>query len=188
MERNGERPAVEAQPPSPGPLDFGQDVLNSINSISQPVEMSNLPAIGPLDTAVVNQLPDTTDADSKDNQSPNTEPSYSSPAVAKTPNQSMPSNALFSPSQVDSAIGPATDKPTPLHTVPSSGPQLIITLLLHSTETRHPYTINEKYLKKRNVKVADDNPVNMSVYTLKELIWRDWREGTEDNTPRGYPY
>ena len=53
-----------------------------------------------------------------------------------------------------------------------------MTLLLHSTETRHPYVINEKYLSKRNVKVTDNDPVNMSVYTLKELIWRDWREGS----------
>jgi len=58
----------------------------------------------------------------------------------------------------------------------STGPQLIITLLLH-TGARHPYRIDERYLKKRNVNIADNNPVNMSVYTLKELIWRDWREG-----------
>ena len=79
--------------------------------------------------------------------------------------------------QTHPAIGPATDKPSPMPKIPEAiGPQLIITLLLH-TGARHPYRIDERYLKKRNVNVADNNPVNMSVYTLKELIWRDWREG-----------
>jgi hypothetical protein len=32
-------------------------------------------------------------------------------------------------------------------------------------------------LKKRNVNVEAMDPYNISVYTLKELIWRDWREG-----------
>ncbi|MCJ1385337.1 hypothetical protein MMC17_008459 [Xylographa soralifera] len=78
--------------------------------------------------------------------------------------------------QTHPAIGPATDKPSPMPKLPdSTGPQLIIALLLH-TGARHPYRIDERYLKKRNVNVADNNPVNMSVYTLKELIWRDWRE------------
>lgn len=56
------------------------------------------------------------------------------------------------------------------------GPLLLITLLL-TNGARHPYKIDEKYLKKRSVNVEDNNPVNMSTYTLKELIWRDWREG-----------
>lgn len=76
------------------------------------------------------------------------------------------------------AIGPATDKPTP---VPKEyefeGPVLFITLLLTSTGTRHPYKLDEKYLKKRNVIVEDNNPVNISLYKLKELILRDWRDG-----------
>jgi len=52
----------------------------------------------------------------------------------------------------------------------------MITLLL-PTGARHPFKIDEKYLKKRNVSVEDMNPLNISVYTMKELIWRDWREG-----------
>ena len=179
MEGNNGKPAVEAQPPSPISLDFGQDVLNSIQSLSQSVEMSNLPATGSSDAGVSNNSPGSISGDSKGNQKPEPEPSCSSSAATKFPTQSIPST-LLSPSQVDSAIGPATDRPTPIHSSSSAGSQLIITLLLHSTETRHPYTINEKYLKKRNVHITDDNPINMSVYTLKELIWRDWREGTRD--------
>jgi hypothetical protein len=51
-------------------------------------------------------------------------------------------------------------------------------MLLLTSGSRHPYKIEEKYLKKRNVKVENMDPYNISVYTLKELIWRDWREGT----------
>jgi hypothetical protein len=54
---------------------------------------------------------------------------------------------------------------------------LVIMLLLPSTGARHPYKIDGKYLKKRNVTVDDMDPYNINVYTLKELIWRDWREG-----------
>lgn len=52
----------------------------------------------------------------------------------------------------------------------------MITLLL-TNGARHPYKIDEKYLKKRSVNVEGNNPINMSTYTLKELIWREWREG-----------
>lgn len=75
------------------------------------------------------------------------------------------------------AIGPSSDKPT---LVPKesdiTGPILMITLLL-TNGARHPYKIDEKYLKKRSVSVEGNNPINMSTYTLKELIWREWREG-----------
>jgi hypothetical protein len=57
-----------------------------------------------------------------------------------------------------------------------SGPELVITLLL-TTGARHPFKIDRKYLKRRSVKVENDDPFNMSVYTLKELIWREWRSG-----------
>lgn len=75
------------------------------------------------------------------------------------------------------AIGPATDAPPSMQHDPAAGPAVMITLLL-PTGARHPFKIDEKYLKKRNVSVEDMNPVNISVYTMKELIWRDWREGT----------
>ncbi len=76
------------------------------------------------------------------------------------------------------AIGPATDKPTP---VPKQsdveGPALFITLLLSRTGARHLYKLDEKYLRKRNVAVDGNNPINISLYKLKELILRDWRDG-----------
>lgn len=94
---------------------------------------------------------------------------------------SNPSNISLPPlmrEKTAPAIGPATDKPTP---VPKEseveGPVLFITLLLSSTGARHPYKLDEKYLRKRNVAVEGNNPINISLYKLKELILRDWREG-----------
>lgn len=57
-----------------------------------------------------------------------------------------------------------------------SGPSLVITLLL-TTGARHPFKIDGKYLRKRSVNVDNHDPFSMSVYTLKELIWREWRSG-----------
>lgn len=56
-----------------------------------------------------------------------------------------------------------------------------ITLLL-PTGARHPYKIDEKYLAKRSVEIPDvtetgrKDPFSISVYKLKELILREWRE------------
>ena len=104
-------------------------------------------------------------------------PAAAAADVATTGAKSPATPNAPSPVAEESGIGPATDRPTSIAAAITSGPRLIITLLLHSTETRHPYTINEGYLSRRNVNVPDNNPVNMSVYTLKELIWRDWRPG-----------
>ena len=80
------------------------------------------------------------------------------------------------------AIGPATDKPTPVpKEADIDGPVLYITLLLSSTGARHPYRLDEKYLRKRNVAVDGNNPINISLYKLKELILRDWRDGKGDS-------
>ncbi|KAL9601081.1 MAG: hypothetical protein Q9219_002791 [cf. Caloplaca sp. 3 TL-2023] len=77
------------------------------------------------------------------------------------------------------AIGPPIDTPVPNpHESDSLGFSLFITLLLISG-ARHPFRIDEKYMKKRNVNVDGNNPVYMSVYTLKELIWREWRDDWE---------
>ncbi len=69
------------------------------------------------------------------------------------------------------------------HAAPGDGgPVCNITLLL-PTGARHPYRIDEKYLAKRNVEVPDltepggrRDPFSISVYKLKELILREWRD------------
>lgn len=52
----------------------------------------------------------------------------------------------------------------------------MITLLLING-ARHPFKLDAKYLNKRNVEVPGNDPFNLSVYKLKELILREWREG-----------
>jgi hypothetical protein len=63
----------------------------------------------------------------------------------------------------------------------TGGPTININLLL-TTGARHPYKITDRYLKKRGVQAEGDDPFNISVYTLKELIWREWREGEDNST------
>jgi len=108
---------------------------------------------------------------------PPPEPSIFSPGENASHN-TPPAEALLTRQFMTPAIGPSSDQPTPIpKEADSTGPTLVITLLL-PTGARHPYRMDEKYLKKRNVNVPDNNPIRMSVYTLKELIWTEWREGT----------
>jgi len=83
----------------------------------------------------------------------------------------------------DMAIGASTDdiaKPA----TKGDAPVCHITLLISSGK-RHPYKIDEKYLAKRNVSVpgvtetGGMDPFSISVYTLKELILREWRDEWE---------
>lgn len=83
------------------------------------------------------------------------------------------------------AIG---DEPQNIESTPVTEPgsaTLLLTLLLPSSGARHPYKIDEKYLIKRNVPVPGNtesgkkDPFSISVYTLKELILREWRDEWE---------
>jgi len=83
------------------------------------------------------------------------------------------------------AIGPAQDEiyaSTP--GAPDVGPVCNITLLLTSG-SRHPYKIDGKYLSRRNVTIPEEtesghpDPFSISIYTLKELILREWRSDWE---------
>ena len=67
---------------------------------------------------------------------------------------------------------------------PRARPSERITLLLTSG-SRHPYKLDAKYLARRNVAMPDEtengqpDPFSISVYTLKELILREWRTDWE---------
>jgi hypothetical protein len=112
-----------------------------------------------------------------------------STSTASGPGPGQASSSAAPPAQpsmsrLDSiAIGPSTDTP-PTPVISEAGPILVITLLLTSG-ARHPYKIDEKYLTKRNVSVPGvtengrKDPYSISVYTLKELILREWREEWE---------
>ncbi|KAL9113067.1 MAG: hypothetical protein Q9227_002679 [Pyrenula ochraceoflavens] len=83
--------------------------------------------------------------------------------------------------QMSTQIGPAADSPISLPKEgEAEGPTLAITLLL-TNGNRHPFKLDSSYLQKRNVKVPANDPFNISVYTLKELILREWRNGCKLN-------
>lgn len=82
------------------------------------------------------------------------------------------------------AIGPAQDDIAGMAPGAADGPVCQITLLL-TTGTRHPYKIDARYLAKRSVPVPETteagqpDPFSISIYTLKELILREWRSDWE---------
>jgi hypothetical protein len=82
------------------------------------------------------------------------------------------------------AIGPAQDDINPMTPAVADGPVCQITLLL-TTGTRHPYKIDARYLNRRNVPMPEEteagqpDPFSISIYTLKELILREWRTDWE---------
>lgn len=73
------------------------------------------------------------------------------------------------------AIGPSIESPAGVtKDLGQSGPVLMITLLLLSG-ARHPFNLDAAYLAKRNVQTQGNDPFNLSVYKVKELILREWR-------------
>ncbi|CBX92611.1 predicted protein [Plenodomus lingam JN3] len=151
---------------------------------SSPVEMRTLPSSSTTpppanNTAQSPDTPITTQIAATNPHIDAMEPSEAASPASPTAAKPAPPTDL-SRSETE-AIGPSTDTPA-LDPDNSNGPTLVIMLLL-TTGARHPYKIDEKYLKKRNVTVEAMDPYNISVYTLKELIWRDWREGLTQVPP-----
>jgi len=147
---------------------------------SSPVEMRTLQASGavPASTNTSTHVAETPVAAPIATSTPHaTETSTSENApVAVSPSAKPAPPAALNRAETE-AIGPSTDTPA-ANPDNTNGPVLVIMLLLTSG-ARHPYKIEEKYLKKRNINVENMDPYNISVYTLKELIWRDWREEWE---------
>nr|POE71949.1 hypothetical protein CFP56_11825 [Quercus suber] len=87
------------------------------------------------------------------------------------------------PMQSSSTLGPAIEGP-PVIISPSHPDALVLSItLMTNTGARHPYRIDEKYLSARSVaaRTAADtfDPRELKGYSLKELIWTDWREEWE---------
>lgn len=64
---------------------------------------------------------------------------------------------------------------TPSVITPASSEDIVLITLLLNTGSRHLFKIDTKYLARRSVTTTD--PFEISVYTTKELIWKDWRDG-----------
>lgn len=184
--------------PADDTTDFSRALAAQIHSppSSMPVEMSRLGQHAKPDGSLTDSSPstlaispgiirsardgeghDVSPATPDSDQAPHAQGPDASPSPVTL--QTTPSASLTPLTHAKTAppIGPSSDTPTilPKHS-DITGPQLIITLLL-TNGARHPYKIDEKYLRKRSVSVEDNNPINLSTYTLKELIWREWREG-----------
>jgi hypothetical protein len=110
----------------------------------------------------------------------------STTAVPASPKGKEKETAPPPPTKQDSnlGIGPAVDDIREISGGSSDGPVCTITLLLTSG-SRHPYKIDAKYLSRRNVDIPDQtenglpDPFSISIYTLKELILREWRSDWE---------
>lgn len=113
-------------------------------------------------------------------------PEQSNTAAPPSPKGKEKEMAPPPPTKQDSnlGIGPAVDDIKAVAGGSSDGPVCNITLLLTSG-SRHPYKIDAKYLNRRNVDIPDQtesgqpDPFSISIYTLKELILREWRNDWE---------
>ncbi|KAH9883766.1 hypothetical protein F4778DRAFT_616147 [Xylariomycetidae sp. FL2044] len=101
----------------------------------------------------------------------------SSKAQGKAPAKSADPDLAIAP--VESEAGPSG----------SDGELVVDILLMLMSGAKHPFRIDEKYLTKRNVAVTGKtedgklDPFSITVYTLKELVLRDWRKEW-DQPPR----
>lgn len=105
----------------------------------------------------------------------------------ESPNEESPKEKSKENKQEESvmAIGPAQEEIKAAGSGGADGgPVCNITLLLASGG-RHPYKIDAKYLSRRHVAMPDEDdsgnpdPFSISIYTLKELILREWRSDWE---------
>jgi hypothetical protein len=151
-------PAHDALSSSAVEMETLQSPTGSPAPTTSTATASGAPQIAPVEFTNIGEI----------NPSESAQPAASSSTATPARNE-------LNRTETEAALGPSTDGPA-ARPDNSNGPTLVIMLLL-TTGARHPYKIDEKYLKKRNMQVDEMNPYNLSVYNLKELIWRDWREG-----------
>src|SRR2546423_2793038 len=180
--------STDRAPTSPQPMTAPQEITNTGGTDSQlplsstPVEMRTLSS----KSATTSTAPPSSSAQARDGSGPapdlskrhgRSQPTISSQTSNTNPTQLHPEPNSKINRAYSTAIGPSSDQPMPIPKDDSTGPTLMITLLL-TTGARHPFKIDPKYLLKRNVDVQGNDPFNLSVYKLKELILREWRDGT----------
>jgi hypothetical protein len=115
------------------------------------------------------------------NSTPSAQPTTT---TTTTTHLQLPQTTPSTSPPLETGLLAATDGPLPstiTTTTTTTSPSLSITLLL-PTGARHPYTLDEKYLRSRKVSTelfdaitGAFDPRLLSGYQLKELIWIDWR-------------
>ena len=174
----------------PNPLASHSQPAENTPASSTPLEMNNLnphtPSNAPEPTTALepaareeysSAAPQQDPSLAQNTYSPTSQSIQTSPHIAANEVIDPAPGPSLKREQTAPAIGPSSDRPTPIPKEAESENALMVTLLL-TNGARHPYKIDDKYLKKRNVSVEGDNPINLSIYDLKNLIWREWREGT----------
>ncbi|KAI1413769.1 hypothetical protein F5Y13DRAFT_188739 [Hypoxylon sp. FL1857] len=176
---------TDATPPSAG----GDQGVKEEVSISQPagdVEMEDLSKVQPK--------PANPDADPETSNSQDHD-AESAAAPIPVPDKDPPAGESSTPKARGKAPAAGEDHDLTIDPVepaanPSENNDLAVDImLLLTTGARHPFRIDEKYLSKRNVTVTGKtedgkvDPFSITVYTLKELILRDWRKEW-DQPPR----
>ncbi|KAK3949985.1 hypothetical protein QBC32DRAFT_347796 [Pseudoneurospora amorphoporcata] len=186
----GKRPETDdnaLQPQSATPATTGDVVqMENVNNNNQPD-----PDAAPSSTTTQSQhkgaqeeppIP-TTATGANNNHMPNMP--ISSQDVMSETDPVAPASLIVQPDtdSISQASQQSASCPTSANT--TEAPVCNITLLL-PTGARHPYKIDDKYLSKRGVEIPETvqqtgqpDPFSISVYKLKELILREWREEWE---------
>jgi hypothetical protein len=153
-------------------------------SESQPVGDMEMADLSSTDPKTANPAASAASLDSPDAQSP----------PGPLPDKDYPEGESSSKAQGKALATPSDGEALSIDPVdgqpdPADGELAVDIMLLLQTGARHPFRIDEKYLTKRNVTVTGLtetgklDPFSITVYTLKELILRDWRKEW-DQAPR----
>jgi hypothetical protein len=113
-------------------------------------------------------LPTTSDMAEPRSPGPNW-PLTSNEPLSITPNPPE-SDSLKKQEVITMGTSPASADPVP-------EPVKVGITLLMPTGQRSEWRFDQKYLERRNVTVPEGNPFKISVYTLKELMLREWYAG-----------
>lgn len=160
----------------PDPVSTTGDSMAAAPVSSQPVMVDNSdsalksssPADAPGQNTTATDSLNTSTADNGDNP----------PVPSNEVSAGAPGSTPISPDEEPKLATPVPElaSDASVKEPEDSGPSLTIVLLLISG-TRYPIKIDSNYLRKRDITVDNNDPFAMSVYTLKELIWRSWQEG-----------
>ncbi|KAK3324776.1 ubiquitin-related domain-containing protein [Cercophora scortea] len=188
------------QPPKDGRLDQPTDAVplseidrvkakaTTTTSTSDQTEESRGPSIPGPATATPDSEPPTQSTPAAGNPSQTPETNTSSlptKGKAKEDGATAPTSPIAKQALADDdslSIEPSSGAIATATATDSSASRVCAITLLLPTGARHPYRIDEKYLSKRNVEIPDvtesgqRDPFSISIYKLKELILREWRD------------
>ncbi|KAL4875977.1 ubiquitin-related domain-containing protein [Aspergillus karnatakaensis] len=166
-----------AQSGGPDPVTTASDSISAVPNTSQPLSSTTLDVSDSAIKSSTATPQESTETDAVNTSTANADTTAPPPAQQSTTEPT--SNTISEAEEQKLATSPPeTSADAAIKEPEDSGPSLTIVLLL-ITGTRHPFKIDANYLKKREVNVENNDPFAMSVYTLKELIWRQWQDDWE---------